>query len=98
MYRSSATDGKGIIHLTFFNNRFASQNLKEGQEFIFYGKVKINDMGGKEMLSPRYMKAEAGEYLHPVYRQTADLNSKAIGKAVKTALETFRGQLKDTLP
>ena len=98
MYRSSATDGKGIIHLTFFNNRFASQDLKEGQEFIFYGKVKINDMGGKEMLSPRYMKAEAGEYLHPVYRQTADLNSKAIGKAVKTALETFRGQLKDTLP
>ena len=98
MYRSSATDGKGIIHLTFFNNRFASQDLKEGQEFIFYGKVKINDMGGKEMLSPRYMKAEAGEYLHPVYRQTTDLNSKAIGKAVKTALETFRGQLKDTLP
>ena len=98
MYRSSATDGKGIIHLTFFNNRFASQDLKEGQKFIFYGKVKINDMGGKEMLSPRYMKAEAGEYLHPVYRQTADLNSKAIGKAVKTALETFRGQLKDTLP
>ncbi|MBO5397153.1 MAG: ATP-dependent DNA helicase RecG [Clostridia bacterium] len=98
MYRSSATDGRGIIHLTFFNNRFVSQDLKEGQEFIFYGKIKINDMGGKEMLSPRYMKAETGEYLHPVYRQTADLNSRAIGKAVKTALETFRGQLKETLP
>ena len=98
MYRSSATDGKGIMHLTFFNNRFVAQDLREGQEFIFYGKVKINDMGGKEMLSPRYMKAEAGEYLHPVYRQTADLNSKAIGKAVKTALEVLGGQLKDTLP
>ncbi len=98
MYRSSATDGKGIIHLTFFNNRFVAQDLKEGQEFIFYGKIKINDMGGKEMLSPRYMKAETGEYLHPVYRQTADLNSRAIGKAVKTALEVFREQLKETLP
>ena len=98
MYRSSATDGKGIMHLTFFNNRFVSQDLREGEEFIFYGKVKINDMGGKEMLSPRYMKAETGEYLHPVYNQTADLNSRAIGKAVKTALEHFRGQLKETLP
>lgn len=98
MYRSSATDGRGIMHLTFFNNRFVAQDLKEGHEFIFYGKVKINDMGGKEMLSPRYMKAETGEYLHPVYRQSADLNSRAIGKAVKTALETFGGQLKETLP
>ncbi len=98
MYRSSATDGRGIMHLTFFNNRFVAQDLREGQEFIFYGKVKINDMGGKEMLSPRYMKAETGEYLHPVYRQTADLNSKAIGKAVKTALEVLGGQLRDSLP
>ena len=98
MYRSSATDGRGIMHLTFFNNRYVADDLKEGQEFIFYGKVKINDMGGKEMLSPRYMKAETGEYLHPVYNQTADLNSKAIGKAVKTALDTFGTQLRETLP
>ena len=98
MYRALATDGRGLIHLTFFNNRFVVQDLKEGQEFIFYGKIKVNDMGGKEMLSPRYMKAEEGEYLHPVYRQNADLNSRAIGKAVKTALELFSGQLKETLP
>ncbi len=98
MYRSSATDGKGIIHLTFFNNRYVADDLKEGHEFIFYGKVKINDMGGKEMLSPKYLKAETGERLHPVYSETYDLNSRAIAKAVKTALDTFGGQLKETLP
>ncbi len=98
MYRSSATDGKGIMHLTFFNNRYVADDLKEGQEFIFYGKVKINDMGAKEMLSPRYLKAETGEKLHPVYPETRDLNSKAIAKAVKTALDTFGTQLTETLP
>ncbi len=98
MYRSSASDGKGIMHLTFFNNRYVVDDLKEGREFVFYGKVKINDMGGKEMLSPKYLKAETGERLHPVYSSTFDLNSRAIAKAVKTALEAFKGQLNETLP
>lgn len=98
MYRTCATDGKGVMNVTFFNNRYVVNDLKEDEEFIFFGKIKINDMGGKEMLSPRYEKAEKGEYLHPVYNQTQTLNSKAIRKAVKTALETFSDKIIETLP
>ena len=98
MYRTCATDGKGMINLTFFNNRYVVDDLKENEEFIFFGKIKINDMGGKEMLSPRYEKAEKSGYLHPVYNQTKDLNSKAIAKAVRTALDTYSDKIKETLP
>lgn len=98
MYRTCATDGKGMMTLTFFNNRYVVDDLKENDELIFFGKMRINDMGGKEMVSPRYEKAEKGEYLHPVYNQTFSLNSKAIGKAVKTALEAFGDKIYETLP
>lgn len=98
IYRTCATDGIGMITLTFFNNRFVMDNLKENLEYIFYGKIRINDMGGKEMVSPSYASASSGEYIHPIYRQTSELNSKAIAKAVKTALETYGDKTEETLP
>lgn len=98
IYRTCATDGMGILHLTFFNNSYVSSALKENEEYVFYGKIKENDNGGKEMLSPKYMKASGSGYLHPVYTQTAALNSNAISKAIKTALEAFRDNIPETLP
>ncbi len=98
MYKTSATDGKGIIMLTFFNNKYAADYLKENCEYIFYGKIKENEHGAREMLSPAYERAETGQRLHPVYNQTAALNSKAIARAVKTALDTLGDRLSDPLP
>ena len=98
MYKTSATDGKGIIMLTFFNNKYAADNLTENSEFVFYGKIKLNEYGAREMLSPAYERAESGQRLHPIYNQTADLNSRAISKAVKYALDAFEEKLSDPLP
>ncbi len=98
MYRTCATDGMGMMNITFFNNRFVVNDLKEGEEFIFFGKIKENDFGGKEMLSPKYEKAETGECIHPVYRRNAVITSKMIKNAVKTALNIFSDKLTETLP
>ncbi len=98
MYRTCATDGVGIMTLTFFNNRFVVNDLKEDEEFIFFGKIKTNDLGAKEMLSPKYEKASTAAYIHPVYSQNALLSSKAIAKAVRTALESLSEKLTETLP
>lgn len=98
MYRTCATDGVGMMNLTFFNNRFVVNDLKEGEEFIFFGKIKENDFGGKEMLSPKYEKAEKGEYIHPVYRQNSVITSRMIRTAVKTALEGYSDRITDALP
>lgn len=98
MYRTCATDGVGMMNVTFFNNRFVVNDLKEGEEFIFFGKMKENDFGGKEMLSPKYEKADKGEYIHPVYRQNSVITSKMIKNAVKTALDTYSDKITDALP
>lgn len=96
--KTTVTDGAWVMTLTFFNNRFVKNQLEEGQEYLFFGKVQDNVYGGREMLSPRFVKAEGGTGLHPVYRQTPSLNAKAIAKCVRTALDTYPSLLQETLP
>lgn len=96
--RGLATDGPGILSLIFFNNKYISQSLNEGEEYLFYGVLKMNDYGSPEMISPKVMKAENNEYLHPVYPQTQNLNSSVIRNAVKNALSLFSEHLTDALP
>ena len=98
MYRTCATDGVGMMNITFFNNSYAAKDMKENEEFIFFGKIKVNEHGGKEMISPKYEKAEKGEYIHPVYRQNTVITSKMTAKAVKTALDLFSDKIPETLP
>ena len=96
--RGLATDGPGIISLLFFNNKYIAQSLTEGEEYLFYGVLKLNDYGTPEMISPKVIKAEGNEYMHPVYPQTGNLNSTQIRNAVKTALSSFGESLPDLLP
>lgn len=98
VFRTCASDGSHLLHITIFNNIYAAMDMKEDAEFVFYGKIKINDYGAREMVSPKYEKAGNEGYLHPVYRATAELNSKAIAKAVKTALDSLSDSLSETLP
>ncbi len=95
--KTTATDGTWVMTLTFFNNRYIKNQLEEGQEYLFFGKIQ--DSGyGREMLSPRFVRAEGGTGLHPIYHQTQSLNAKAIAKCVRTALDSFPDLLQETLP
>ena len=96
--KTTATDGTWVMTLTFFNNRYVKTQLEEGQEYLFFGKLHDNIYGGREMLSPRFVKAEGGDGLHPIYRQTESLHAKAIAKCVRTALDAFPNLLPETLP
>lgn len=96
--KTTATDGSWVMTLTFFNNRYVKNQLEEGVEYLFFGKIQDSIYGGREMLSPRFVKAEGGTGLHPIYRQTEALNAKAIAKCVRTALDTFPDLLQETLP
>lgn len=96
--RTTATDGTWVMTLTFFNNRYVKNQLEEGQEYLFFGKIQESIYGGREMLSPRFVKAQGTSGLHPVYRQTQSLTAKAIGKCVRTALDSFPDLLQETLP
>ena len=81
-------DDTGTLQLVFFNNRYISTMLHAGNEYYFYGKV-TGGFGTAQMISPTFSPVGEGSKIHPVYRQTAGLNSKIIANAVKQAL-TFQ--------
>lgn len=95
IYKTKVTDGYMLMNLTFFNNKYVKDMLVEGEEYIFAGKVKIRAYTA-EMSSPSFEKAESGERIRPVYRQTEGLNSKAVEKLALTALDCT--ELTDFLP
>lgn len=95
--KSSITDGLGLMNLTFFNNKYISNMLKEGEEYYFFGKPFVNRYGAKEMTSPIFQKSAEAAGIKPVYPQSADLNSKFISKCVKNVLDET-DEISDFLP
>lgn len=98
LFKAVATDGNGLLMLTFFNNKYVVNQLFEGEEYLFFGKINQTIMGGREMLSPRFVKASDNDKIHPVYRQTEKLTTKKIETVVANALSALRGGIEETLP
>lgn len=98
LFKAVATDGEGILMLTFFNNKYVVNQLFENEEYLFFGKINQNVVGGREMLSPRFVKATANDRIHPIYRQTEKLTSKKIETTVANLFSALRGGIEETLP
>ncbi|MCL2508886.1 MAG: ATP-dependent DNA helicase RecG [Oscillospiraceae bacterium] len=96
LYKTDVTDGTAVMQITIFNSEYAASKLREGEEFLFFGKVS----GGfitKEMSAPLIEKAEGGERIRPVYRQTEGLSSAVIEKLVRSAYEAAQDELTERL-
>ena len=82
-------DHTGRLNLTFFNNRFAADNLQYGREYIFYGAVS-GDFVGYNMTNPIFESLDsqpvATRRVLPIYPLTAGLTNAAVLKAVRQAL------------
>ena len=83
-------DHTGRLSLTFFNNRFAAEQLQYGREYIFYGAVS-GDFIGYNMTNPVFEAIDSTPVttrrILPVYPLTAGLTNAAMGKAVGQALD-----------
>ena len=82
-------DHTARLNLTFFNNRFASENLRYGQEYIFYGAVS-GDFVGYNMTNPVFEALDSQPVttrrVLPIYPLTAGLTNAALLRAVRQAL------------
>lgn len=96
IYKTEATDGENIMKITIFNNRFAADKLKEGEEYLFFGKISAYGYS-REMSSPQIERAVTGERIRPIYPQTQSLTSRTIEGCVKRALETLEALPEDVL-
>ena len=77
------------LNLTFFNNRYVSDQLVYGREYIFYGAVS-GDFIGYNMTNPVFETLDSvpvtTRRILPIYPLTAGLNNGSMLRAVRQAL------------
>ena len=82
-------DHTARLTLTFFNQKFTTEQLQYGKEYIFYGAVS-GDFVGYNMTSPAFEALDAPPVttrrVLPLYPLTAGLSNAAMIKAVTQAL------------
>lgn len=96
LYKCSFTDGKTVIKVTIFNNKYLAKSLKQYNDYILFGKITKN-LTNAEMSSPKIEEAESNIGIHPIYPATEKLTSKAILNVMKTAFDNLP-EIAETLP
>lgn len=97
LYKTTVTDGETDLGITFFNNRYVVNQLKEGESYMFRGKV-AGGFIAREMVSPAFLPLQRAMPIQPVYPLTKGLSNNMICLAVKNALRLLPETLKDPLP
>ena len=89
MTKIQVADHSGRLNITFFNNKYAAEQLRYGGEYIFYGAVS-GDFVGYSMTNPVFELPDSAPVttrrILPVYPLTAGLTNAAMLKAVRMAL------------
>jgi len=87
--RVQLADHSGRLNVTFFNNKYAAEQLQYGREYIFYGAVS-GDFIGYNMTNPVFEALDSAPVttrrILPIYPLTAGLTNAAVLKAVRQAL------------
>ena len=85
----TVADHSGRLNLTFFNRKFSTDQLRYGEEYIFYGALQ-GDYMGYSMTSPDFEPVNAAAIttrrVLPIYPLTAGLTNAAMLRAVRQAL------------
>ncbi len=97
LYKFVVSDGRTIMNILIFNNKYAAAKIKVGDEYLFYGKVGGN-LYQREMLSPAIEKAVSGDRIRPIYRQSEKLTSNVIEKTIASVLPRVAEVKEEILP
>ena len=85
----TVADATGRLNITFFNQKYSTEQLQYGNEYIFYGAVS-GDFIGYNMTNPTFEAVTSAPVttrrVLPVYPLTAGLSNAAMLKAVRQAL------------
>lgn len=88
LYKTLVIDGEWGVHITIFNSKYLADALKQGQEYIFYGKVTAKG-GNLEMTNPTVESSDTELSMKPVYPLTAGLSNKILSKIISNALALY---------
>ena len=84
LYSVFCEDDTAQMTAFLFNQRFLAESLREGREYLFYGRLS----GGflfRKMSSPKIVPV-SNNAIEPIYPASKDLSSKQIKNLIKTAI------------
>ena len=93
-------DGSGTLNLTYFNNKYIAAQLREGEEYLFHGRVQ-GEGRQRTMVSPSCEKCVTGQEkgrIVPVYTLTAGLGQKDMERLTAAALSCPIDPAGDPIP
>ena len=96
IFKLTVSDGDSYMTVTFFNQKYTYDRIKQGGEFIFYGILK-NTVSGYEMTSPQ-VESTSMAAIRPIYPQTSELGSRQIERAVRQAVALLPEKINDPIP
>ena len=96
LYKFTVTDGAINMFVTLFNQKYAAEKIRRGEEYLFFGKVS-GTFFRKEMSSPD-VEQVGNDKIRPIYHATEGLNSKFLEKTIANALNAVKENLSDPLP
>ena len=112
LVKFNAVDDTGSLEITFFNTPFVKDAIKQGESYVFYGKIS-GTLLRPEMTNPIFEREGGGQAtgspyaadspqatgsIVPIYPLTARLTQKAVSTAVFAALQKNADTLPDVLP
>ncbi len=94
-------DNSGACDVTFFNQSYIKDTIKQGGEYIFYGKISKNG-GYTSMTNPLFEPSDKGGTVTgrivPIYRLTKGITQKVLVNSIEQALKAVREPFPDILP
>lgn len=94
IYRFTVEDKSGLAEICLFNQKYLAEKLREGREYLFYGKVEGN-FYLRKMSSPKIMPSDFNGIM-PIYPSSSKLSSKQLESIIKNAVNSTN--LVETLP
>ena len=109
LYKTRVSDASGTLAITVFNSKYQAVKLKEGEEYLFYGKIMLppalraTPLAGEggfltvcEMSSPQFAPVTENR-LRPVYPLTGGVSSRQMEALAARAMEQAGAQIKEFL-
>ena len=98
MIKLTVFDETGKMEITYFNQKYMFASLIEGEEYLFFGKVKrgFNKIEMTNPVTEKDKKNTGG--ITPIYSLTKGLSQNVFSSFVKSAICAIEFQTKETLP
>lgn len=96
-----AADESGIVDITYFNQSWMKNNIRRGEEYVFYGKIQAAGRH-RSMANPVFEKAGKTDgvtgKIIPVYRLCKGLNQRAVLQSIRCGLDSVSTFLPEIIP